>query len=158
MLIKWICMLLTLIVSDVESAKILGVFPYASKSHSILGQALFTALAKKGHEVTYINPFPMNNPPENYRDIPLTDKRLVEVFQAEMDIAFEANDKSPFFVMNDWFRDCDLMNEYTLNDPEVQKLLNSKTENFDLIIIEFLLNEALLGEILFVFLEIEIIK
>lgn len=154
MFVKWIYMFVALITCHVESAKILGVFPFASKSHSILGQALFTALAKQGHEVTYISPFPLKKPPKNYRDIPLTDERIVEVFQAEMDKSFEANEKSPLFVMRDWFKDCALMNEYTLNDPAVQKLLNSKTEKFDLVIIELLMNEALLGKILKVFLKV----
>ncbi|CAO1424279.1 unnamed protein product [Diamesa tonsa] len=145
MFVKWFFMFLALIACHVESAKILGVFPHPSKSHSILGQALFMALAKQGHEVTFINPFPMKNPPNNYRDLPLTDKRIVEVFQAEMDNSFEANEQSPLFVLKDWFKDCALMNEYTLKDPAVQKLLNSKTEKFDLIIIDLLANEALLG-------------
>lgn len=145
MLIKCICMLLALLGCHVESAKILGVFPHASKSHSILGQALFTSLAEQGHEVTYISPFPLKTTPKNYRDIPLTDKRLLEIFQTEVDNSFEATQQSTLFVLIDWFRGCALMNEYTLRDPAVQKLLNSENEKFDLVIIELLSNEALLG-------------
>lgn len=36
---------------NVQSAKILGVFPTSSKSHYIVGSALMKALANKGHEV-----------------------------------------------------------------------------------------------------------
>ncbi|XP_055537421.1 UDP-glycosyltransferase UGT5-like isoform X2 [Wyeomyia smithii] len=57
----------------IETAKILGVFPTASKSHYIVGSALMKALAEKGHEVTVISPFPQSNPLENFRDITTTD-------------------------------------------------------------------------------------
>ena len=39
----------------VESAKILGIFPTASKSHWILGSSLLKELAQDGHEVKSIN-------------------------------------------------------------------------------------------------------
>lgn len=55
-----------------SSAKILGVFPLASKSHHILGSTLLKALAKRGHEVTMISPFPFDKPVKNYRDIKTT--------------------------------------------------------------------------------------
>jgi hypothetical protein len=82
-----------------KCARILGVFPYHSKSHTILGQALFKELAKQGHEVcfsiliiwnqvlkfqvVYMSPFPMKNPPKNYTDIPLTDLKLKEAFESK---------------------------------------------------------------------------
>lgn len=67
--------------SFVGSARILGIFPYPSKSHSILGQALFTELAGRGHEVTYVSPFPLKDPPKNYKDIHLTSKCLMDSFE-----------------------------------------------------------------------------
>ncbi|CAO1423153.1 unnamed protein product [Diamesa serratosioi] len=141
MFVEWNFILLTLIVCHVDSAKILGVFPYASKSHSILGQALFTALAKNGHEVTYISPFPMENPPKNYRDIPLTNKKLVEIFQAEMD---NTNDDNVWEIVTKIYAMGVTLTNFTVQHPKFQQLIASK-QQFDVIILEVFMTEALLG-------------
>lgn len=54
-----------------NGAKILGVFPYPSKSHHILGKTLLKELANRGHEVTMISAFPLKDPPKNYKDVTL---------------------------------------------------------------------------------------
>lgn len=53
----------------VESAKILGVFPMAAHSHFTLGFRLMKELADKGHQVTFINPYPQKKPIPNFRDV-----------------------------------------------------------------------------------------
>lgn len=126
-------------------AKILGVFPYPSRSHSILGQALFTELAKRGHDVTYLSPYPFKKAPaENYRDIGITSQGLFDAFQEELDSSFDATNDNIITLMKYWFDNVARMQEFTLSDPAVQKLLNSK-EKFDICIIEFLMNESLIG-------------
>lgn len=62
------------VLSVTESAKILVVHPSFSKSHVILGKAVYTELAKSDHNVTVISNFPLEKPLKNYRDvyIPLT--------------------------------------------------------------------------------------
>lgn len=49
-----------------------------SQSHIIVGKALYTELAKQGHDVTVISTFPLDKPLKNYRDIhvPLTKESL----------------------------------------------------------------------------------
>ena len=134
-----------LLKTDVDSARILGVFPYPSRSHSILGQALFTELAKRGHDVTYLSPYPFKKPPsKNYRDIAITSKGLFDAFNEELDATFEETSTSMVVLLKFWFDNIARMQEYTMSDPEVQKLLNSD-EKFDICIIEFLMNESLLG-------------
>lgn len=131
--------------NDVESAKILGVFPYPSKSHSILGQALFNELAKRGHDITFLSPYPLKKVPyENYKDIAITSPKLFASFQEELDMCFEEIDYNPFAMMKYWIDNIARMQKYTLSDPAVQELLHSN-EKFDLCIIEFLMNESLLG-------------
>lgn len=49
--------------------RILGVFPYNSKSHNIVFQALMRGLAKHGHQVDVISHFPLKKPIKNYNDI-----------------------------------------------------------------------------------------
>lgn len=128
-----------------DGAKILGVFPYPSRSHSILGQALFTELAQRGHGVTYLSPYPFKEAPhKNYRDIGITNQGLFDAFQVELDASFEDTDANMVMLLKFWFDNVAEMQEQTLSDPAVQKLLNSN-EKFDLCVIEFLMNEAVLG-------------
>lgn len=143
---KFFVVLLILFFNEpVQSAKILGVFPYPSRSHSILGQALFTELAKRGHDVTYLSPYPFkSSPPKNYRDIAITSQGLFDSFQEELDASFDDTNASMFELLKFWFDNIARMQEFTLSDPAVQKLLHSN-EKFDICVVEFLMNESLLG-------------
>lgn len=140
-----VILLIFLVNRHVDCARILGVFPYPSRSHSILGQALFTELAKRGHDVTYLSPYPFKKAPaENYRDIAITSQGLFDAFQEEMDESFEDTTANIVELLKFWFDNIARMQEYTMSDPAVQKLLHSN-EKFDICIIEFLMNESLLG-------------
>lgn len=134
-----------LLIFSGNCAKILGVFPYPSKSHSILGQALFVELANRGHDVTFLSPYPFKKAPsENFRDLAITSKDLIDAFDEELDSSFEATDVSVFMMLKFWIENVARMQEFTMQDVEVQKLLKSD-EKFDLCVIEFLMNESLLG-------------
>lgn len=61
--------LVIIFVCNGNSANILGIFPIASPSHRILGDALFKELTKRGHHVTMLSPYPSKTPVENYTDI-----------------------------------------------------------------------------------------
>ena len=128
-----------------EAARILGVFPYPSKSHAILGQPLFVELAKRGHEVVFISPFPLKNQPKGYKDIAVTSKALFESYDKEMNKMFDVIDQNPFTLFKEMYENTAETVEYILNDEAVQELLNSKTEKFDLVFLDTLMDEALLG-------------
>ena len=51
--------------------RILGVFPTQCKSHWIIGHSVMKSLAKAGHSVTIISPFPLKTSIENYHDVSL---------------------------------------------------------------------------------------
>ncbi|KAK9675028.1 hypothetical protein QE152_g40698, partial [Popillia japonica] len=57
--------------SNSQSARILAIFHIPSKSHAILGETLLKELARNGHEVTMVSPFPQKTPVPNYRDVAL---------------------------------------------------------------------------------------
>lgn len=52
-----------------DAANILGIFPIPSPSHHILGSALLKELAKRGHHVTMLSPYPFKKSVENYTDV-----------------------------------------------------------------------------------------
>lgn len=69
---KWILIFVaTFILQNVESAKILAVFPFPGPSQYILVEPYLKALAAKGHEMTVINAFPQKQPISNFRDVPV---------------------------------------------------------------------------------------
>ena len=51
--------------------RILGVFPTQCKSHWIIGHSVMKTLAKAGHSVTIVSPFPLKTTIENYHDVSL---------------------------------------------------------------------------------------
>lgn len=64
-----VIVLLAVVTAVSDASKILGVFPTPGKSHFIIGQGLMKGLAKAGHEVTVINPYPQKTPIPNYTDV-----------------------------------------------------------------------------------------
>jgi glucuronosyltransferase len=61
--------LLVTLVITIQSAHILGIFPIPEKSHNIVFSALTHELARRGHQVTIISPFPEKKPIPNLTDI-----------------------------------------------------------------------------------------
>lgn len=61
--------LLTLCAHLALGANILGVFPFAGKSHYMAGATLMRVLAEAGHNVTMISLYGEKEPPKNYRDV-----------------------------------------------------------------------------------------
>ncbi|XP_072755997.1 UDP-glucosyltransferase 2-like [Anoplolepis gracilipes] len=49
--------------------RLLGLFPFHAKSHFVMFEQLIKGLARKGHQVDVISPFPLKKPYPNYTDI-----------------------------------------------------------------------------------------
>lgn len=61
--------ILVLLISCVNCYRILGVFPFPSKSHYFVTSALMKGLAEDGHEVTMIAPFLEKKQIKNYKEV-----------------------------------------------------------------------------------------
>lgn len=57
------------VLSQCNSYRILGVFPYNGKSRNIVLQSVMKTLAKNGHQVDVVSHYPLKNPMENYHDV-----------------------------------------------------------------------------------------
>lgn len=64
-----IVFILSSLISHTKSAKILSLFPMPSSSHVVLGHELSIALAKKGHEITMVTPYPKFPKLDNFKEI-----------------------------------------------------------------------------------------
>ena len=76
---KLFCLVGTL-VSLSDSYKILTIYHIPTGSHYILASRLVKEIAKKGHEVTFITPYPSKMPVKNVKEIPL--EGLQTLFQS----------------------------------------------------------------------------
>uniref|UniRef100_A0A182TJ21 UDP-glucuronosyltransferase n=1 Tax=Anopheles melas TaxID=34690 RepID=A0A182TJ21_9DIPT len=147
-MLKWTAVAVALLAAlyaaktPVEGAKILAVFPTSARSHYIVGSALMKELARRGHEVSVINPFPQKKPLKNYRDIDVSGSaELVKDLVPNM---FEMVDQSVWESITMTYKFGQMLANYTLMHPNVAKLIKSN-EKFDLIIMESFLNDAHLG-------------
>ncbi|XP_065077837.1 UDP-glycosyltransferase UGT5-like [Ochlerotatus camptorhynchus] len=142
---RWLLLISSVLIASIQNvqpAKILGVFPTASKSHYIVGSALMKALAKNGHEMTVISPFPQQKPLKNYRDITTT-----TIFAAVGSITSNLLgniQKGPIDIIKGIYDFGHRVTNSTLTDPAVVALINSN-EKFDLIVLEIFMNDAMIG-------------
>ena len=72
------CLILMTILNFVSGAKILGIFPIPSRSHMAVNIALMKELARRGHEVTVLTPYPSTETIPNYNHVKIME---VDVFR-----------------------------------------------------------------------------
>ncbi|XP_063911947.1 UDP-glucosyltransferase 2-like [Zophobas morio] len=135
--------ILLLLISGTQCAKILAVFPMGARSHHILGSTLLRGLAEKGHDVTMISPFSEKTPPKNgfYRDIVLTGFKEEHENQLKTLNLFDMGEANILLMIPILSKMMIDLAERTLSQPDVQKLIHSG-EKFDVVIVEQFMNEA----------------
>lgn len=97
------------------------------------------SLAKAGHEVHMISPFPVSKPIENYIDIVIEypkDEGILDMF--------ELRNFNGYQMVNHLTELGQFFANFTLNQPVVKKLLASD-EKFDAVVAEIFWMEALYG-------------
>ena len=124
--------------SAVEGYRILGVFPFAAKSHNIYFEALMKGLAKRGHQVDVISHYNIKNPPENYKIIlDLSNTKEQEVFEMPITKAFDFQKNAITRLAKKFGNDlCELMGL-----EEMQRIFKnaSKEQNYDLVVTEVII-------------------
>ncbi|XP_075985046.1 UDP-glucosyltransferase 2-like [Anticarsia gemmatalis] len=132
------------VISCSEAAKILVIYPVPARSHGNLGDGVVRHLLKAGHEVTYITPFTYKPASPKLRLIDVSDNvkaapenllNLDDIINKQM--TFD----SPLIVM---YIMLDMM-RMTIENPNVQNLLNDPKEQFDAVIGEWMFSEAVAG-------------
>ncbi|KAL9704575.1 hypothetical protein quinque_008093 [Culex quinquefasciatus] len=115
---------------SVQGYRILSINASPSRSHVIVQEALAKELARRGHQVTMVSPYPAGKPLENYRQIVVP---LDSYWKATMAKFMEDQSKLALFKnmpkMNQIMQDAA---NNTINHPEVQRII--REESFDLLI------------------------
>lgn len=68
-----------------EGYRILAVFPHTGKSHHIMFEPLLRTLAEKGHELSVVSHYPLENPPPTYRDVSVAGSMHLNVHICDFD-------------------------------------------------------------------------
>ncbi|XP_024215539.1 UDP-glycosyltransferase UGT4 [Halyomorpha halys] len=113
-----------------EGAKILIVLPIPWYSHTMTFMPVFKELAKRGHEVTMVSPFPQKKPLANWTDLTINTTLFANVFD---DFVVRRNLYTLYPVF--WRIFTDLM-EVAFQDPTLQEVIKSENLDYDLVIIE----------------------
>ncbi|KAF5302524.1 hypothetical protein FQR65_LT00896 [Abscondita terminalis] len=116
-----------------DCARILGIVPTPSYSHQVVFQPIWKALSLRGHQVTTLTTDPIN------------DSTLVNLTEIDLRPSYD--------IWNKYIADLSASNmihftimvqevysevaHYQLSHPQVQHLLNSDSEKFDLVMVEY---------------------
>jgi hypothetical protein len=135
-----LCVILYIHVSDVNTARILGVFPTPAKSHQAVFVSYVQELAKRGHELVIISPEKIND--ETSGNITHIDiiagfgdiLELLNSFQKYQTrgVITDVND----LLDRDMYREFLKVFANSFELPEVRALVNDKQQKFDLVVVE----------------------
>uniref|UniRef100_A0A182QUR6 UDP-glycosyltransferases domain-containing protein n=1 Tax=Anopheles farauti TaxID=69004 RepID=A0A182QUR6_9DIPT len=131
---------LLMVFGHAESAKIVCVFPTASKSHVLGVQALLKELAHRGHEVTMVSAFPLKKPPKNYRDVNVP---IEDAFSSIMSDFMQGESRNMLKLFPKILNAAQVSSNVTINTPEFLRL--AREEKFDLAIVGFFMNGFTIG-------------
>ncbi|KAI4462969.1 UDP-glucosyltransferase [Holotrichia oblita] len=133
-------LLLFAFLTSVSSLKILGIFPYAGKSHFVVFEVLLRELAKRGHQVTVVSEFPQKRSLQNYKDIALEQSPNVEIINIpDMPPPFLRKYAILKYLAQAAWETCDKLNQKSMQD------LIKTTEKYDLLLIEYFNTDCFLG-------------
>ncbi|KAF4519858.1 UDP-glycosyltransferase-15 [Ephemera danica] len=137
MQMRWLLLLLML-ASMTQAARILGIFPTPARSHSRVFEVLMKELASRGHHVTFVSPIaPQLAPPSNSSSGSFNHIFLEgsEELLSGMDQII-GPDRSPLKETIGLWHVAPKLCEKQLASKELQPLLRDKSIEFDLVIVE----------------------
>ncbi|XP_069965745.1 UDP-glycosyltransferase UGT5 [Bactrocera oleae] len=128
--------------ANVQAYRFLGILHTGARSHHIVGSSLFKELARRGHQVTVISPFPLKKPLENYVDIETP--RIKAVMESSAAFLLQISERSVIENVRN-FHEMGLNMSRTFLEEDNVKALLASNQTFDAVICEIFLSEALYG-------------
>ena len=126
------------LVQCVFSARILGIVPTPSISHQVVFRKIWIELSLRGHEVVVVTTDPIADP----RLTNLTEINLHFLYDIveQYNVSNIINDygDSPMKMMNKFITVGDNLVNHQLGHPEIQRLIRSEDQQFDLVMVEAL--------------------
>ncbi|XP_046972156.1 UDP-glucosyltransferase 2-like [Vanessa cardui] len=141
---KWALVLVSVLSSLYLSNayKILFISPLPGKSHSILGEGVLTHLSRAGHEVTYVAAIIPDKPIKGVTVIDISSYvSLPSDFLNLKAIMDNTHRRDLFGILPSLTN----LTGNVINNGPVQALLSDKTQQFDVVIAEWMFNEVFAG-------------
>lgn len=132
--------IVSVVLNEVHSLRILGVFAYQGKSHFFVFESYLLELARRGHDVTVISYFPRKTPVENYTDISLAGKEKIIEDAIPIQRSYLTILMVAAYVMNVGTQNCKVL----LEDERVQNLWKTHAK-FDVVVTELFNSDCSLG-------------
>ncbi|XP_011690798.1 PREDICTED: UDP-glucuronosyltransferase 2C1-like [Wasmannia auropunctata] len=130
-LVTIVCLL-----SMVNGARILAIFPFNVKSHYIVFEPLLKRLSARGHEIVAVTHFPQRIRLANFTDVDVSSALPSRI------------NTIPLINITIWQSILRFMSsefcEFVLSHPEIKRIINAK-EHFDLLVIEMFASDCFLG-------------
>ncbi|XP_014274350.1 UDP-glycosyltransferase UGT4 [Halyomorpha halys] len=118
-----------------EGAKILIALPIPWYSHTMTFMPAFKELAKRGHQVTMVSPFPQKKPLANWTDLPVDPKPMLAVMDHHLADRVTSGHNVHTFYISAWDFFTNIM-EAAFQDPTLQEVIKSENLDYDLVITE----------------------
>ncbi|XP_014251069.1 UDP-glucuronosyltransferase 2B4-like [Cimex lectularius] len=116
------------------AANILVMLPMPMYSHTTNFMTVFKELAKRGHNVTCVSPFPQKTALKNWNDI--TVKNTLADLMAQIGPLNLLDMDSMLFILIFFWKMCERLAEIALEQEPVQRIIQDTTSSYDLIITE----------------------
>lgn len=126
--------LLCSVFHNVYGANILAIFPFPTFSHTHAYIPILQELARKGHNVTMVSPFPLKEPIPNYNDIVLDNTLNQDT--TNMSGSINLRQFSVAMKFTGIWPICSMFLEPVFKMPKFQEFLKERNSKFDLLIIE----------------------
>lgn len=131
--------LIILVASTCDSARILAVVPFNMRSHFIVMEPLFLKLAQRGHEITVVSAYPQRTPVPNYNDIDVSHVRPVVV--NNFNFSFVRQNMRGINIINVFSAFGNDVCEKVFAEKSIQNLINT-TVKYDLVITEIFVEDC----------------
>lgn len=144
--ISSVFIVLSVNIAEINSARILAVFPMPSLSHQVVFRPLTQALAKRGHDVTVITPdpaFTKENCPQNLKEVDIHNVSY-KIWRNSFLNNYKPESRGmDFRLVRQILKLLSELFETQLKLPEIQSLINNTNNKYDLIIIEAIMRPGL---------------
>ncbi|XP_063221119.1 UDP-glycosyltransferase UGT5-like isoform X2 [Bacillus rossius redtenbacheri] len=128
-----------------SAARILGVFPFPSRSHVVIYSTLMRGLAARGHHVTVFSGYPLDPPVANYTDVKLTFDMSALAAVRKNKSMFSLGEQNAFFSVVISHFIGPTFAEQAFQHSSIQDLIATTNEKFDLVILADFFVDAFAG-------------
>ncbi|KAJ8930794.1 hypothetical protein NQ314_016371 [Rhamnusium bicolor] len=125
------------VIQESSCAKILAIVPVPSYSHQLFFRPIWKELSKRGHELTLLTTDPMDNPPQNIKQIDWSSAYELRHNKHNITKVVQENEYNIPKILASYQAMLNEIVDQELSHRDVQILLKNESEHFDLLMVEY---------------------